>query len=100
MCHATTIDWGEITNGVSNDTNIVSNNGRSVRSCPDCSKLGCIEDRCWSRETAVKCQFRPLEGCHHLCAGGCYQKNSSRHCYVCNAYLHNEECIKECPSGL
>lgn len=97
MCYATTIDWGQITNGVSNDTNIISNN-EAIR-CQGCSQSGCPEGRCWTQKPA-HCQYGKLEGCHSLCAGGCYRNNSARHCFACTAFMYNGECIQECPPGL
>ncbi|XP_050539538.1 insulin-like peptide receptor [Daktulosphaira vitifoliae] len=97
LCHATTIDWGQITNGVSNDTNIISSN--EAGRCQGCSKSGCPEERCWKQDPA-ECQFGKLKDCHPLCAGGCYEKHSSKDCYVCTAFLHNGDCIRECPAGL
>lgn len=98
LCYATTIDWGQITNGVSNDTNIISNN--EVSRCKGCSNSSCREDRCWTTQEPAKCQYGKLEGCHPLCAGGCSQNHSARHCFACTAYMYNGECIQECPPGL
>lgn len=87
---------------MSKDANIITNNNNNEESCKaiECSKLGCPDDRCWSREPPV-CQHRgTLDGCHPLCAGGCSQKNSARDCFACTAYILNGECIPECPSGL
>lgn len=95
---ANTIDWGQITNGVSSDANIINDN-ESAQKCQGCLNSGCPEDRCWSQEHG-RCQFGRLKGCHPLCAGGCHEPHSAKHCFACTAYLHNGECIKECPLGL
>ncbi|XP_050431861.1 insulin-like peptide receptor [Adelges cooleyi] len=99
LCHATTIDWGQITNGVSNDDNIISGNDVQDH-CTGCSETGCAEGKCWSHKPQVHCQHGKLKDCHPLCAGGCYQPHSSKHCYVCAAYVHNGDCIRDCPPGL
>ncbi|VVC26405.1 Fibronectin type III,Growth factor receptor cysteine-rich domain,Protein kinase, ATP binding [Cinara cedri] len=99
LCNAATIDWGQITTAVSNDSNIINNN--ETRRCPGCSNSGCPEDRCWSQQPSPdRCQYGKLKNCHPLCAGGCDQYHSARHCYACTAYMHDGECIQECPPGL
>lgn len=86
---------------MSKDTNIITNNNNEEERCKvQCSNLGCPDDKCWSWDRD-RCQYNDkLNGCHPLCAGGCTEKNSARHCYACTAYIHNGECISECPSGL
>lgn len=98
MC-STPIDWGQITNGVNNSTNVINNFNDSSNNCNLCANTGCPEDRCWSQEP-IRCQFGKLKGCHPLCAGGCYESNSDRHCFACTAYMHDGRCIKKCPPSL
>lgn len=101
LCYAETIDWGQITNGVNNDTNVIRMNETTGIRCAReqyCSS-SCPDNKCWSQEPG-RCQYGRLNGCHPLCAGGCYEKNSSKHCYACAGYLLNGDCIKECPSPL
>ncbi|KAL5244838.1 hypothetical protein ACI65C_012248 [Semiaphis heraclei] len=97
LCHATTIDWGQIANGVSNDINVISSD--EPAKCKGCSNIGCPGDLCWSHEVG-RCQYGRLNGCHPLCAGGCDEPHSARHCFACTAYMHKGECIRECPYGL
>ncbi|VVC36902.1 Fibronectin type III,Tyrosine-protein kinase, active site,Protein kinase domain,Immunoglobulin-like [Cinara cedri] len=98
LCNAATIDWGQITNGVNSDQNIINNN--ETGRCPGCHNSSCLEDKCWSQQPGPdSCQYGKLKDCHPLCAGGCHQNHSARHCFACTAYMHGGECIQECPSG-
>lgn len=99
MLCSSTIDWGQITNGVNNNTNVINNFNESLKNCNLCSDADCPEGRCWSQDPK-NCQFGKLNGCHPLCAGGCKEYNSDRDCLACTAYMHEGRCIKKCPSTL
>ncbi|KAK7574112.1 hypothetical protein V9T40_011303 [Parthenolecanium corni] len=101
LCFVTSIDWNLIM--MSNNANqsyyeVVIKDNRDPRECNSqqlCQEAGCERSLCWSKS---HCQLLRLEGCHPLCAGGCYKSNSAFHCYACRGLLTTDkECVSACP---
>ncbi|XP_066274508.1 insulin-like peptide receptor isoform X2 [Branchiostoma lanceolatum] len=116
LCYLDTIDWSFIAESGYSNNFIVDNRDEEecVNYCPGSCRIThpVLQDLCWAEEHCQKvcpesCLGNCLHGCttrssctccNEMCIGGCRGGTSRRHCVACKYFVHNGECLEQCPT--